>query len=211
MTDAQVQGDMAGVMTYMHEFYFESAAMILTLITVGKMLEARSKGKTTDALKSLMKMAPKTATVLKDGAEAVVPIEQVRKGDIFVVRPGENIPVDGIILEGGSAINESALTGESIPVDKAEGDAVSAATVNQSGFIRCEATRVGEDTTLSQIIRMVSDAAATKAPIAKVADKVSGVFVPAVITIAVITTLVWLIAGQTFGFALARRNIGACD
>lgn len=204
MTDAQVQGDMAGVMTYMHEFYFESAAMILTLITVGKMLEARSKGKTTDALKSLMKMAPKTATVLKDGAEAVVPIEQVRKGDIFVVRPGENIPVDGIILEGGSAINESALTGESIPVDKAEGDAVSAATVNQSGFIRCEATRVGEDTTLSQIIRMVSDAAATKAPIAKVADKVSGVFVPAVITIAVITTLVWLIAGQTFGFALAR-------
>lgn len=204
MTDAQVRGDMAGVMTYMHEFYFESAAMILTLITVGKMLEARSKGKTTDALKSLMKMAPKTATVLKDGAEAVVPIEQVRKGDIFVVRPGENIPVDGIILEGSSAINESALTGESIPVDKAEGDAVSAATVNQSGFIRCEATRVGEDTTLSQIIRMVSDAAATKAPIAKVADKVSGIFVPAVITIAVITTIVWLIAGQTFGFALAR-------
>ena len=188
----------------MHEFYFESAAMILTLITVGKMLEARSKGKTTDALKSLMKMAPKTATVLKDGAEAVVPIEQVRKGDIFVVRPGENIPVDGIILEGSSAINESALTGESIPVDKAEGDAVSAATVNQSGFIRCEATRVGEDTTLSQIIRMVSDAAATKAPIAKVADKVSGIFVPAVITIAVITTIIWLIAGQTFGFALAR-------
>lgn len=204
MTDAQVRGDMAGVMTYMHEFYFESAAMILTLITVGKMLEARSKGKTTDALKSLMKMAPKTATVLKDGAEAVVPIEQVRKGDIFVVRPGENIPVDGIILEGSSAINESALTGESIPVDKAEGDAVSAATVNQSGFIRCEATRVGEDTTLSQIIRMVSDAAATKAPIAKVADKVSGIFVPAVITIAVITTIIWLIAGQTFGFALAR-------
>lgn len=204
MTDAQVRGDMAGVMTYMHEFYFESAAMILTLITVGKMLEAHSKGKTTDALKSLMKMAPKTATVLKDGAEAVVPIEQVRKGDIFVVRPGENIPVDGIILEGSSAINESALTGESIPVDKAEGDAVSAATVNQSGFIRCEATRVGEDTTLSQIIRMVSDAAATKAPIAKVADKVSGIFVPAVITIAVITTIVWLIAGQTFGFALAR-------
>lgn len=204
MTDAQVQGDMAGVMTYMHEFYFESAAMILTLITVGKMLEARSKGKTTDALKSLMKMAPKTATILKDGIESVVPIEQVRKGDIFVVRPGENIPVDGIILEGSSAVNESALTGESIPADKAEGDAVSAATVNQSGFIRCEATRVGEDTTLSQIIRMVGDAAATKAPIAKVADKVSGVFVPAVITIAVITTIVWLVAEQTFGFALAR-------
>ena len=204
MTDAQANGDMAGVMAYMHEFYFESAAMILTLITVGKMLEARSKGKTTDALKSLMKMAPKTATVLKDGAETVVPIEQVRKGDMFVVRPGENIPVDGIILEGSSAVNESALTGESSPVDKAEGDAVSAATVNQSGFIRCEATRVGEDTTLSQIIKMVSDAAATKAPIAKVADKVSGIFVPAVITIAVITTLVWLLAGQTVGFALAR-------
>ena len=204
MTDAQVRGDMAGVMTYMHEFYFESAAMILTLITVGKMLEARSKGKTTDALKSLMKMAPKTATVLKDGAEAVVPVEQVRKGDVFVVRPGENIPVDGRILEGSSAINESALTGESIPVDKAEGDVVSAATVNQSGFIRCEATRVGEDTTLSQIIRMVSDAAATKAPIAKVADKVSGIFVPAVIAIAAVTIIVWLIAGQTFGFALAR-------
>lgn len=204
MTDAQAHGDMAGVMTYMHEFYFESAAMILTLITVGKMLEARSKGKTTDALKSLMKMAPKTATIVRDGAEATVSIEQVRKGDIFVVRPGENIPVDGIILEGSSAVNESALTGESIPVDKAEGDAVSAATVNQSGFIRCEATRVGEDTTLSQIIKMVSDAAATKAPIAKVADKVSGIFVPSVITIAVVTTLVWLIAGQTFGFALAR-------
>ncbi|WP_418745489.1 heavy metal translocating P-type ATPase [Frisingicoccus sp.] len=204
MTDAQVHGDMAGVMTYMHEFYFESAAMILTLITVGKMLEARSKGKTTDALKSLMKMAPKTATIVRDGAEVTVSIEQVRKGDIFVVRPGENIPVDGIILEGSSAVNESALTGESIPVDKAEGDAVSAATVNQSGFIRCEATRVGEDTTLSQIIKMVSDAAATKAPIAKVADKVSGIFVPSVITIAVVTTLVWLIAGQTFGFALAR-------
>ncbi|WP_418752044.1 heavy metal translocating P-type ATPase [Frisingicoccus sp.] len=204
MTDAQVHGDMAGVMTYMHEFYFESAAMILTLITVGKMLEARSKGKTTDALKSLMKMAPKTATIVRDGVEATVSIEQVRKGDIFVVRPGENIPVDGIILEGSSAVNESALTGESIPVDKAEGDAVSAATVNQSGFIRCEATRVGEDTTLSQIIKMVSDAAATKAPIAKVADKVSGIFVPSVITIAVVTTLVWLIAGQTFGFALAR-------
>ena len=204
MTDAQVHGDMAGVMAYMHEFYFESAAMILTLITVGKMLEARSKGKTTDALKSLMKMAPKTATIVRDGAEVTVSIEQVRKGDIFVVRPGENIPVDGIILEGSSAVNESALTGESIPVDKAEGDAVSAATVNQSGFIRCEATRVGEDTTLSQIIKMVSDAAATKAPIAKVADKVSGIFVPSVITIAVVTTLVWLIAGQTFGFALAR-------
>ena len=204
MTDAQVHGDMAGVMNYMHEFYFESAAMILTLITVGKMLEARSKGKTTDALKSLMKMAPKTATIVRDGAEATVSIEQVRKGDIFVVRPGENIPVDGIILEGSSAVNEAALTGESIPVDKAEGDAVSAATVNQSGFIRCEATRVGEDTTLSQIIKMVSDAAATKAPIAKVADKVSGIFVPSVITIAVVTTLIWLIAGQTFGFALAR-------
>ena len=204
MTDAQVQGDMSGVMAYMHEFYFESAAMILTLITVGKMLEARSKGKTTDALKSLMRMAPKTATILKDGAEAVVPVEQVRKGDVFVVRPGENIPVDGRILEGSSAINESALTGESIPVDKAEGDVVSAATVNQSGFIRCEATRVGEDTTLSQIIRMVSDAAATKAPIAKVADKVSGIFVPAVIGIAAVTIIVWLIAGQTFGFALAR-------
>ena len=204
MTDAQVQGDMSGVMAYMHEFYFESAAMILTLITVGKMLEARSKGKTTDALKSLMRMTPKTATILKDGAEAVVPVLQVRKGDVFVVRPGENIPVDGRILEGSSAINESALTGESIPVDKGEGDVVSAATVNQSGFIRCEATRVGEDTTLSQIIRMVSDAAATKAPIAKVADKVSGIFVPAVIAIAAVTIIVWLIAGQTFGFALAR-------
>ncbi|HAP21589.1 MAG TPA: Cu2+-exporting ATPase [Lachnospiraceae bacterium] len=204
MTDAQVQGDMSGVMAYMHEFYFESAAMILTLITVGKMLEARSKGKTTDALKSLMRMTPKTATILKDGAEAVVPVQQVRKGDVFVVRPGENIPVDGRILEGSSAINESALTGESIPVDKGEGDVVSAATVNQSGFIRCEATRVGEDTTLSQIIRMVSDAAATKAPIAKVADKVSGIFVPAVIAIAAVTIIVWLIAGQTFGFALAR-------
>uniref|UniRef100_UPI0038686ED7 heavy metal translocating P-type ATPase n=1 Tax=Frisingicoccus sp. TaxID=1918627 RepID=UPI0038686ED7 len=204
MTDAQLKGNMEAVMGYMHEFYFESAAMILTLITVGKMLEARSKGKTTDALKSLMKMAPKTATLVRDGVEMTVPIEQVRKGDIFVVRPGENIPVDGVILEGHSAVNESALTGESIPVDKAEGDTVSAATVNQSGFIRCEASRVGEDTTLSQIIKMVSDAAATKAPIAKVADKVSGVFVPAVITIAVITTIVWMIAGQTFGFALAR-------
>ncbi len=204
MTDAQMHGDMQAVMSYMHEFYFESAAMILTLITVGKMLEARSKGKTTDALKSLMKMAPKTATLLRDGVEVEVGIEQVRKGDVFVVRPGENIPVDGVILEGHSAVNESALTGESIPVDKEAGDLVSAATVNQSGFIRCEATRVGEDTTLSQIIKMVSDAAATKAPIAKVADKVSGIFVPAVITIAVITTIVWMIVGQTFGFALAR-------
>ena len=204
MTEAQMHGDMEAVMSYMHEFYFESAAMILTLITVGKMLEARSKGKTTDALKSLMKMAPKTATLLRDGVEVEVGIEQVRKGDIFVVRPGENIPVDGVILEGHSAVNESALTGESIPVDKEVGDLVSAATVNQSGFIRCEATRVGEDTTLSQIIKMVSDAAATKAPIAKVADRVSGIFVPAVITIAVITTIVWMIAGQSFGFALAR-------
>ena len=204
MTDAQVRGDMAGAMSYMHEFYFESAAMILTLITVGKMLEARSKGKTTDALKSLMKLAPKTATVLRNGAETEGAVDQVRKGDIFVVRPGENIPVDGIVLEGSSAVNESALTGESIPVDKKPGDQVSAATVNHSGFIRCEATRVGEDTTLSQIIQMVSDAAATKAPIAKIADRVSGVFVPAVIAIAAITIIVWLIAGQTVGFALAR-------
>ena len=204
MTDAQIQGNMAGVMSYMHEFYFESAAMILTLITVGKMLEARSKGKTTDALKSLMKLAPKTAAVIRNGAEEEVSIDQVRKGDVFVVRPGENIPVDGIVLEGTSAVNESALTGESIPVDKNEGDAVSAATLNQSGFLRCEATRVGEDTTLSQIIQMVSDAAATKAPIAKVADRVSGVFVPAVIAIALVTIVVWLIAGQTAGFALAR-------
>ena len=204
MTDAQMRGDMAGVMTYMHEFYFESAAMILTLITVGKMLEARSKGRTTDALKSLMKLAPKTATVVRDGIETEVSIEQVQKGDIFVVRPGENIPVDGVVLEGHSAVNESALTGESIPVDKSEGDKVSAATGNQSGFLRCEATRVGEDTTLSQIIRMVSDAAATKAPIAKVADRVSGVFVPAVITIAILTVAVWLLAGQGIGFALAR-------
>lgn len=204
MTDAQVRGDMAGAMSYMHEFYFESAAMILTLITVGKMLEARSKGKTTDALKSLMKLAPKTATVLRNGAETEVSVDQVRKGDTFVVRPGENIPVDGIVLEGSSAVNESALTGESIPVDKKPGDQVSAATVNHSGFIRCEATRVGEDTTLSQIIQMVSDAAATKAPIAKIADRVSGVFVPAVIAIAAITIIVWLIAGQTVGFALAR-------
>ena len=204
MTDAQMRGDAAGVMSYMHEFYFESAAMILTLITVGKMLEARSKGKTTDALKSLMKLAPKMATVIRDGTEETVSIDQVRKGDVFVVRPGENIPVDGVILEGHSAVNESALTGESIPVDKDAGDAVSAATLNQSGFLRCEATRVGEDTTLSQIIQMVSDAAATKAPIAKVADRVSGVFVPAVIGIALVTILVWLIAGQTIGFALAR-------
>ena len=204
MTGAQVNGDMAAVMSYMHEFYFESAAMILTLITVGKMLEARSKGRTTDALKGLMKLAPKTATIIKDGAEKVVPVEAVAKDDVFVVRPGENIPVDGIVVEGSSAVNESALTGESIPVDKAEGDNVSAATINRSGFIKCRATRVGEDTTLSQIIQMVSDAAATKAPIAKVADKVSGVFVPAVITIAVITIIAWLIAGQSFGFALAR-------
>jgi Cu2+-exporting ATPase len=204
MTDAQLHGDTQAVMNYMMEFYFESAAMILTLITVGKMLEARSKGKTTDALKSLMKLAPKTAVILQDGAETTVPIEQVQKGDIFVVRPGENIPVDGRIIEGSSAVNEAALTGESIPVDKAAGDLVSAATLNQSGFIKCEATRVGEDTTLSQIIRMVSDAAATKAPIAKIADKVSGIFVPAVIGIAVITTLIWLLAGKDFGFALAR-------
>ncbi len=204
MTDAQVRGDSEAVMEYMMEFYFESAAMILTLITVGKMLEARSKGKTTDALKSLMKLAPQTATVLRDGQEVEVSIDQVSKGDQFVVRPGENIPVDGIVLEGSSAVNESALTGESIPVDKAEGDRVSAATTNQSGFLRCEATRVGEDTTLSQIIRMVSDAAATKAPIAKIADRVSGIFVPAVITIAVITTIVWLLLGHEISFALAR-------
>ena len=204
MTGAQVRGDAAAVMSYMHEFYFESAAMILALITVGKMLEARSKGKTTDALKSLMKLAPQTATLLRNGQEVTVPIAQVKRGDVFVVRPGENIPVDGVILEGESAVNESALTGESIPVDKAVGDSVSAATTNQSGFLRCEATRVGEDTTLSQIIKMVSDAAATKAPIAKVADKVSGVFVPTVITIAVITTAVWLLCGKPIGFALAR-------
>ena len=204
MTDAQVKGNMEMVMHYMHEFYFESAAMILTLITVGKMLEARSKGKTTDALKGLMKLAPKTAVVERNGQEVTVPIEQVKKGDIFLVRPGENVPVDGVILEGTSALNEAALTGESIPVDKKPGDVVSAATLNQSGFIRCEATRVGEDTTLSQIIQMVSDAAATKAPIAKIADKVSGVFVPAVITIAVITMIVWLLAGESVGFALAR-------
>ena len=204
MTRAQVDGNEELVMHYMMEFYFESAAMILTLITVGKMLEARSKGKTTDALKSLMKLAPKTATLLRGGAEVSVPIAEVRKGDIFVVRPGENIPVDGIVLEGSSAVNESALTGESIPVDKAEGDKVSAATTNQSGFLRCEATRVGEDTTLAQIIKMVSDAAATKAPIAKIADTVSGFFVPAVISIAVVTTIVWLLLGRELGYALAR-------
>ncbi len=204
MTDAQLKGNGTAVMSYMHEFYFESAAMILALITVGKMLEARSKGKTTDALKGLMKLAPKTAVIIRDGVETKVPIEEVKKGDVVVVRPGENIPVDGVVLEGASAVNEAALTGESIPVDKAQGDPVSAATVNQSGYLRCEATRVGEDTSLSQIIRMVSDAAATKAPIAKIADRVSGVFVPAVITIAVVTTIIWLLAGQTFGFALAR-------
>lgn len=204
MTDAQMKMDMDTVMSWMHEFYFESAAMILTLITVGKMLEAHSKGKTTDALKSLMKLAPKTAVVVKDGIEQEVPIEQVKKGEIFLVRPGENIPVDGIVLEGSSAVNEAALTGESIPVDKEIGDAVSAATLNQSGFLKCEATRVGEDTTLSQIIQMVSDAAATKAPIAKVADKVSGVFVPVVISIAAVTILVWLLMGESVGFALAR-------
>ncbi len=204
MTDAQLKGDMEAVMDYMNDFYFESAAMILTLITVGKMLEARSKGKTTDALKGLMKLAPKTATILKNGVETEVAISKVGVGDIFVVRPGESIPVDGVIIEGSSAINESALTGESIPVDKETGDGVSAATINQSGFIKCRATRVGEDTTLSQIIKMVSDAAATKAPIAKIADKVSGIFVPAVITIAVITIIVWLLVGQTFSYALAR-------
>ena len=204
MTRAQVDGNDALVMHYMMELYFESAAMILTLITVGKMLEARSKGKTTDALKSLMKLAPQTATLLQEGAEVTVPIAQVKKGDLFVVRPGENIPVDGLVLEGSSAVNESALTGESIPVDKAAGDKVSAATTNQSGFLKCEATRVGEDTTLAQIIRMVSDAAATKAPIAKIADTVSGFFVPAVISISVLTTLVWLLLGQEFGYALAR-------
>lgn len=204
MTDASVFGTQEEVHAYMHEFYFESAAMILTLITVGKMLEARSKGKTTDALKSLMRLAPKTARILRDGEETEVFIEQVVKGDVFVVRPGENIPVDGVVLEGSSAVNEAALTGESIPVDKSKGDQISAATVNQSGFLKCEATRVGEDTTLSQIIQMVSDAAATKAPIAKIADQVSGVFVPVVITLAVITILIWMLAGESFGFALAR-------
>ncbi len=204
MTDAQVKGDMDAVMHYMHEFYFESAAMILTLITVGKMLEAHAKGKTTDALKGLMQLAPKTAVILKDGKEQEVSIEQVKKGDLFVVRPGENIPVDGIIVEGSSAINESALTGESIPVDKEKGDDIFAATINQSGFLTCEATKVGEDTTLSKIIQMVSDAAATKAPIAKVADKVSGVFVPVVILLALLTIAVWLLAGESVGFSLAR-------
>ena len=204
MTGAQLRGDSEAVMSWMMDFYFESAAMILTLITVGKMLEARSKGKTTDALKGLMKLAPKTATVIRDGAEAVVPVEQVQKGDIFAVRPGESIPVDGVVIEGSSAVNEAALTGESIPADKAPGDAVSAATVNQSGYLKCRATRVGEDTTLSQIIQMVSDAAATKAPIAKIADKVSGIFVPAVISIALVTTIVWLLLGREFGYALAR-------
>ena len=204
MTDAQMHGDMDAVMSYMHDFYFESAAMILALITVGKMLEARSKGKTTDALKGLMKLAPKTAVVIRGEKEVQVSIEQVQKGDCFVVKPGENIPVDGEVIEGNSAVNESALTGESIPVDKAVGDKVSAATVNQSGYLKCCATRVGEDTTLSQIIQMVSDAAATKAPIAKIADRVSGVFVPMVITIAVLTIIVWLIAGQSIGFALSR-------
>ncbi|WP_418963503.1 heavy metal translocating P-type ATPase, partial [Butyribacter intestini] len=204
MTGAQAAGDEKAVMNYMMDFYFESAAMILTLITVGKMLEARSKGKTTDALKGLMNLAPKTAVVLIDGEEKTVAVRRVKKGDIFVVRPGENIPVDGCIIEGNSAVNESALTGESIPVDKEVGDMVSAATINQSGYIKCEATRVGEDTTLSQIIKMVSDAAATKAPIAKIADKVSGVFVPVVIVLAIITTIVWLIAGKEAGYALAR-------
>lgn len=204
MTDAQMKGDSDKVMSLMHEFYFESAAMILALITLGKMLEARSKGKTTDALKSLMKLSPKTANVIKDGIETTVPVEQVIKGDIFTVRPGESIPVDGVVTEGGSAVDESALTGESIPVDKAVGSPVSAGTINQSGYIKCRATRVGEDTALSQIIKMVSDAAATKAPIARVADKVSGVFVPTVITIAFITTIIWLLLGKPFGFAIAR-------
>ncbi|MGN1061506.1 MAG: heavy metal translocating P-type ATPase, partial [Candidatus Scatosoma sp.] len=204
MTGAQVDGNTQAVTSYMHELYFESAAMILALITLGKLLEARSKGKTTDALKGLMNLAPKTATLVRDGKEITVPVDRVEKGDIFAVRPGENIPVDGTVTEGNSAVDESALTGESIPVDKTAGNAVSAGTLNQSGFLRCEATRVGEDTTLSKIIQMVSDAAATKAPIAKVADKVSGVFVPAVIVIAAITVIAWLIAGQTAGYALAR-------
>jgi Cu2+-exporting ATPase len=204
MTDAQLKGNTDAVMNYMHNFYFESAAMILTLITVGKMLEARSKGKTTDALKGLMKLAPKTAVLIREGEETEVPVEQVKKGDIFAVRPGESIPVDGVIIDGESAVNEAALTGESIPVDKAAGDGVSAATINQSGYLRCEATRVGEDTTLSQIIKMVSDAAATKAPIAKIADKVSGVFVPVVIGIALVTFIVWLLVGRPVGYSLAR-------
>ena len=207
MTQAQLTGDHAAVMDLMHEFYFESAAMILTLITVGKMLEAHSKGRTTDALKGLMKISPKTATIIRNGIETEVGIAEVSKGDIFVVRPGESIPVDGIVLEGSSAVNESALTGESIPVDKNSGDKVSAATVNQSGFIRCEATRVGEDTTLSQIIKMVSDAAATKAPIAKVADKVSGVFVPAVIAIAAVTIFVWLWQGSQSALRLQEEYL----
>ena len=204
MSDAVTSGDMMLAHEYMHEFYFESAAMILTLITVGKMLEARSKGKTTDALKSLMELAPKTANLLRDGEEVTVPIEEVQIGDEFVVRPGENIPVDGLVLEGSGAVNEAALTGESLPVDKEPGHKVSAATINQSGFLRCKATRVGEDTTLSQIIQMVSDAAATKAPIAKIADQVSGIFVPVVITIAVITFVLWMLAGESFGFSIAR-------
>lgn len=204
MTDAQVHGGSEAAMPWMNEFYFESAAMILVLITVGKMLEAHSKGKTTDALKSLMRLAPKTANIVRDGTETTVPVEEVKLGDIFVVRPGESIPVDGVVLEGDTAVNESALTGESIPVDKAVGDTVSAATINTSGFIRCEATHVGEDTTLSKIIKMVSDAAATKAPIAKLADKVSGVFVPTVVSIAVVTLIVWLLIGKPFDFALAR-------
>lgn len=204
MTDAQMKGDSGAVMDYMHEFYFESAAMILALITVGKMLEAYSKGKTTNALKGLMKLAPKTAVLIKDGAEITVPVEQVKKGDIFVVRSGGSIPVDGVVIEGECAVDESALTGESIPVDKTAGDTVASATINMSGYIRCEASRVGEDTTLSQIIKMVSDASATKAPIAKLAGKVSGIFVPAVIAIALITLGVWLIVGQSIGFSLAR-------
>ena len=204
MTGAQEAGDQETVMMYMHDFYFESAGMILTLITVGKLLEARSKGRTTDALRSLMELTPQTAVVIRDGQEMEVPVGQVKKGDIFAVRPGEKIPVDGVVTEGTSAVNEAALTGESIPVDKMPGDNVSAATVNQSGYLRCEATRVGEDTTLSQIIRMVSDAAATKAPAAKAADKVSGIFVPVVIVIALITFVVWMLAGQTVGYALAR-------
>ncbi|MBQ5333238.1 MAG: heavy metal translocating P-type ATPase, partial [Oscillospiraceae bacterium] len=204
MTDAQTRGDSEGVMSLMHEFYFESAAMILSLITVGKMLEARSKGKTTDALKNLISLAPKTAAVIRNNTEEIIPAEQVNKGDIFIVRPGEAIPADGIVIEGESAVNESALTGESIPVDKTVGDQVSAAAINQSGFLKCEAVRVGEDTSLSQIIKMVSDAAATKAPISKAADRVSGVFVPVVMTIAAVTTIIWLLSGQSSGFALAR-------
>lgn len=204
MTTAVMNQDHEAVMRYMNEFYFESAAMILTLITLGKMLEARSKGKTTDALKSLMKLAPQTAVLIRDGEEVTVPVETVQIGDVFAVRPGENIPVDGVVLEGSSAVNEAALTGESIPVDKEEGDQVSAATTNQSGYLKCRAKRVGEDTTLSQVIQMVSDAAATKAPIAKVADRVSGIFVPTVIGIAVMTFFAWVLTGHSFGFSLAR-------